>query len=137
MYYYQYRKNGGQVLGISLDDIWSDSTYIGVYSSETEYSLDSPLWCDGVSIREATQPEIDNFPIAREENDLSQKRQEAKAVLDGTDAYKTAMPRAIRAFVLLVLQEINTLRALHSLPEYSVEQMKNAIKNKVDEENGS
>jgi hypothetical protein len=134
MYYYRYRKNGGKVEGISLDDIWTDSTYIGVFSTDIEYPLEPPLWCDGSTIRTATVQEISDF-LVKEQEDLSlQHRSSAKDVVDGVSDYKSSLPRVVRALVSLMLQEINVLRTQASFPEYTWEQMKTALKNKIDEE---
>lgn len=45
-------------------------------------------------------------------------------------------PTALAAFALLVLDQINTLRGLHSLSELTKAQMKTAWENKVDTLNG-
>ncbi len=132
--YYLYRKNGGEVLGVSTEDVWTDSTYIGVFSTGAVLPLDPPLWCDGAEVREATAPEIADFAANEAEDTVAEKQALAKDVVDGTAAYKQEISRVLRALVELILEEINALRSNASLPTYSKAQLVAALKSKIDEE---
>jgi hypothetical protein len=135
--YYRYRKNGGEVLGKSVEDVWLDSTYIGVFSTGLDLDLSPLLWCDGGTIRMATQEELDAFESKAAEDKLTEQVSDAKNVVDASSRYKAGVPRMLRGLVSLMLQEINALRTELSLSTYSAEQLKTALKNKIDEENGS
>ncbi len=58
----------------------------------------------------------------------SSLRGAAKACIDG----QVADRMILRAIVKLMIDEFNTLRALHSLPDRTLAQAKNAIQNTVD-----
>jgi hypothetical protein len=132
--YYRYRKNGGEVLGKSVEDVWQDSTYIGVFSTEVDLDLSSSLWCGGSGIRVATQEEINAFPSKKAEDTLAEQISSAKDVVDGGNQHKAGVPRMLRGFVSLMLQEINLLRVNAGLPERTAAQLKDALKTKLDEE---
>lgn len=47
------------------------------------------------------------------------------------DTFDDDERRLLRAFAELLVDELNTLRALHSLPPRTITQLRNAIRNKV------
>jgi hypothetical protein len=55
---------------------------------------------------------------------LSDRRDNTADLLDGVENIN-------RAFALVVLDEINTLRAQHSLPDRTIAQLKTALRNKL------
>lgn len=61
-------------------------------------------------------------------NALATLRRQAKEALDGQDRDHQAL---IRALALVVLDEINTLRAQHALAPRTANQLRNAIKARI------
>ena len=133
-----YRKNGGEVLGASKHaDAYTsvDPVYFGM--------LIDPAFPDGVDIgvrkfaipigntvRNATQIEMDNWPVAEAADDNLAAR--VKAKLAFTD--DPQMRKILRAFASIVLDEINTLRQ-NPTTVYSARtmtQLLNAISAKID-----
>lgn len=135
-YYYRYRKNGGEVYSMSVSaDEWTPDTYFGVYETEEKRDLAPSQWCDGSEIRNATDAEIAAFSAASATDGAIMQRAGAKDVVDNTGTRnKIPVQRALRGLVELMVSELNTLRALHDLPERTMAQAKTALKNKIDAE---
>lgn len=134
-YYYHYRKNGGEVLSISTaSDEWTPDTYFGVYENALHKDLNTPQWCDGTTIRDATESEIANFPVAAAADVVAMQQNDAKNVVDATASYKNAVPRMARSIVEVMIDELNTLRAEHSLSPLTLSGIQTALKNKIDAE---
>ena len=57
-------------------------------------------------------------------DEISDRRDAVVAEMDEVEGY-------IRAFALTVLDEVNTLRAKHSLADLTISQLKNAVRNKL------
>jgi len=49
-----------------------------------------------------------------------------------SDKVKYDIERTLRAIVELLIDELNTLRALHSLPDRTIAQARSAIRSKID-----
>jgi hypothetical protein len=64
----------------------------------------------------------------RDAIDAAELTAESDLIADQLDATQTIM----RAFSLVVLDELNTLRAQHSLPDRTAEQLKTAVRGKLD-----
>lgn len=133
-YYYLYRVNGGEVLGASTSDSWPASDYFDVYQSDTLYQLSPPKWCGGETLRDATESEIANFDVAEAEDLEAQQKDEADDILHGTASHKDASGRMDRATVEALRIEINTLRVLHSLSEYTSAEFKALVESAIDAE---
>jgi hypothetical protein len=125
-YFYLYRINGGEVLGVSTSDSWEHDAYKDVYESETVYALSPPKWCDGETLRAATEQEITNFPVAASEDEAAQEKQEAEDILSGSTGTDGCC-RLHRATVETLRVEINTLRELLDLDEYTEQAFKALI----------
>ncbi len=74
----------------------------------------------GDTLTEMTQGEKDAVLAAELEN-----------ARDSTATELEAVEGALRAFALVVLDEINTLRSQHSLAARTIAQLKNAMRNKL------
>jgi len=135
---YLYRKNGGQVLGASVDGVDSYA------QMDTQFfaTVDDPAIPDGgdlipskifddtdteVAIRNADASELANFDTSEAADDLLIERRSAKDLMDAGINRKT-----LRSLVEVIISELNILRALHSLPNRTLAQAVNAIKSKID-----
>lgn len=132
-----YRINGGEVFGVS--------TTTAAYSQLTDPLLtfvDSPSTPDGENlagpkifiapstVRNATAPEIAIFATARAfDLNVTQKQDAQDAIDVGPVTRKT-----LKALILVLIEEINTLRSLHSLPDRTLSQAVTAIKSKISNE---
>ncbi len=132
-----YRINGGEVLGVSIN--------AAAYASNTDPLLDfvdAPATPDGEAlvpskifiapstVRAATAPEIASFPVA-EAFDLNvAQKQEAEDLVDTQVVFR----KTFKALALVLLDEINILRMLHSLPDRTLSQAVTAIKGKISNE---
>lgn len=130
--YYVYRKNGGEVFTASVNPMegW-EGDYFGVIESETNFELALGYWSDGVEIRLASQEEKDYWQEATISDDREMQKIIAKDVFEGAPNMSVAI-RAFRALVVLFTTEINKLRVLHGLPEYTGAQVKQALWNAID-----
>lgn len=133
-YFYLYRMNGGEVTGASTSDSWPEGDYFDVYQSDTLYELSPPKWCDGEVLRDATEAEITNFAVAEAEDLEAQQKDDATDILHGTVSHKDASGRMDRATVEALRIEINTLRVLHSLAEYTSAEFKALVESAIDAE---
>lgn len=130
--FYRYRKNGGQILGESIDNIYPDDTYFGCLTNPmiqvgTVAVMTSRVWT-GTVIRDATAGELSNFVTAAATDDTLVRRAVAKSMLDASLVNKTLF----QALLQVLLEEVNTLRALHSLSNRTLLQAVTAIKTKID-----
>jgi hypothetical protein len=134
MAYYLYRINGSGIQGMSVnvDGFGSfDDTYFDVVSDPP--TPDGPgldplkIW-DGSNVRNATVPEIANFTVAEAEDNNLIQRQSAK---DYLNIHPTTR-KALRSALEIALNEINILRAIHSLPDRTLTQFLNTVDNKID-----
>lgn len=132
-----YRINGGKVLGISTDP----AAYSNIDTSFFA-TIDNPSVPDGedltiakiwdvTQVRNATSAEIAAFVTAESQDQVSTDRMQAKASINSLPITK----KYLQAIVSLLLDEINTLRALHSLTDRTIAQAKTAIDNKIDSGN--
>jgi hypothetical protein len=132
--YWLYRKNGGEVMGVSSEaDSYAnvDATYYGVATdpgTPDGASLDPAKIWDDPNVRNATAPEIAAFSAAEAVDTNLQDRQKAKDLLDS----QPQMRKVLRSLVEVIIDEINTLRALHSLGDRTLTQAKTEILNKID-----
>lgn len=129
-----YRLNGGAIEGASVDNgafNAIDTTYFAtVTDPATPDGLDLSvlkIW-DGLQVRNATAPEIANFATAKAADDLLIERAKAK------DFFVTGSVsrKAMRALIETLIEEINTLRAQHSLAPRTTAQALVTIENKID-----
>lgn len=81
------------------------------------------------TIRNATQLEIDEIPVAEAIDKNLQERASAKALLTNSNA------KLWRALLELILSEINILRAEHSLAPRTKAQLITALENEIDSGN--
>jgi hypothetical protein len=132
-----FRINGGEVQGVSVDP--------NTYSSVTDPLLDfvvNPSTPDGAdlgipkifispsTVRDATAPEIANFPVD-EAFDLNvTQKQTAEDLIDVQIVFR----KSFKALILVLIDEINVLRTLHSLPDRTLSQAVTAIKAKISNE---
>jgi hypothetical protein len=132
-----FRTNGGEVLGVSV--------VANTYTSLTDPLLDfvvNPATPDGAdlatpkifispsTVRDATAPEIANFPVARAFDLNVTQKQEAEDLVDVQVVFR----KTFKALALVLLDEINILRTLHSLPDRTLAQAVTAIKGKISNE---
>ena len=134
-----YRINGGEVLGATVDDpltVWQGllsgdnaTYYTSVTDADTSGYTDGQraIYSGGV-IRDATAPEIVNFPVAQAEDENLLARLIAKDVMDASVIER----KKWKALAAILIDEINTLRALHSLPDRTLAQAKTAFINKIE-----
>jgi hypothetical protein len=140
-----YRINGGEVVKISTNNqAFADrnSVYWGVltnpvFTDGTEARDSSgnlrvlgfaKIW-DGLVVRNASQGEINGFAGSEAQDDNLQDR-------DGAINLFQTHPRFRKMMVALadvIKDEINILRAQHSLPDRTLNQLKNAIQNRMSE----
>lgn len=109
--HFLYRKNGGQVVGLSVNAYSGfNATYYDTAANPAlpdGKDLGTPKLFAAGTVRNATAPEIANFSVAQAADEMLQARQEASDLLD--TAYPIA--KLHRAVLLLVLDELNVLRA--------------------------
>lgn len=148
-----YRKNGGEVLKISLrNQGFSDAntTYFGVLTSPgfpdgmdiqenlgdgslgLRRQLGFAKFADvgGDSVRNATQPEIDAWAgnETTDRNLLDKER--ARVQIEDSPIDR----KVFRALGKLLVQEFNILRSLHGLPDRTIIQLSNALSNALSED---
>ena len=140
-----YRINGGEVIKISQKGQTFEnrnSTYWGVVTDPTLadgtdiYDPDlnnrvlgyAKIFEGSNTVRNATQAEIDNFPIA--END-DENQQDADAAIELFQSHPRFRKMMI-AFSDIIIGEINILRNEHGLDNRTLLQLKTAIINRVD-----
>jgi hypothetical protein len=132
-----FRINGGEVQGVSVA--------AGTYASNADPLLDfvdGPATPDGEglstpkifispsTVRNATAPEIANFAVARDFDFNVTNKQTAEGLVDVQIVFR----KTFKALALVLLDEINILRTLHSLPDRTLSQAVTAIKGKISNE---
>ena len=148
-----YRKNGDEVLKISLRDqpfTEADTTYFGV--------LTNPSFPDGTDTRErlpdgnlgparqlgfakiaipgtntvrnATQAEIDAWAAAEQEDEDLQDAADADSLFMTHPQFR----KVLKALVKLLVAEINTLRSQHSLSARTNAQAFTALRNAISKD---
>lgn len=125
--YYKYRKNGGYLEAESTSDFGIDDTYFGTtpqVDKVADWALGQKKW-NGSSVASCTAQEITDYPSKVSEDDNAMERDASQSQLDSGGR------KALRALALLMLDEINTLRDLHGLSQYTSSQLLNAIKSKI------
>lgn len=110
-----------------------DPQYVGCIEDPEVYDLADGYWSDGLTIRLATQEEKDAWPAADAEDIRSMQKAIAKEIFEGAENI-TIPIRAFRAVITLFVQEINKLRVLHGLPEYTNTQIKNALWQAIEDQ---
>ncbi len=130
-YFYLYRKNGGQVIAIATATTWTPDDYFGEYEDEAQKDLATPQWSDGNEIRNATAPEIANFPTAVAEDTVDMEQAHADDIVDGDSSCKCGAMRTTRALMEVVVDELNILRDLHSLADRTIEELIASMKTKI------
>ena len=143
----QYRINGGEVIKISL----AGQPFTGLPGTEVYWGVltDPPLpdgtvirdgdeelrvlgfakINDGGTVRNATQPEIDGWAAQETTDDNLQDRDGAIDLFQTHPRFRKMMI----AFADIIKDEINILRATQSLPDRTLAQLKNAIQNRMSE----
>lgn len=92
-------------------------------------SVPSKYWkIVGNDISEMTAPEKAVVDAAEQSADETAQKENAK---DGYNTTQAEM-RLLRAIVEVLLDELNTLRTLHSLSDRTMAQARKAIRNKID-----
>jgi hypothetical protein len=141
-----YRKSSGEVVKISVKGqtfVDRNQTYWGVL---TDPSLPDGNECrpeggdlrvlgfakinDSGTVRNATQPEIDSFAAFEDDDENSQ---DADAAIDLFESHPRFRKMMI-AFADVIKDEINILRQQHSLSDRTLEQLKTAIKNRINKD---
>jgi hypothetical protein len=129
--YVQYRKNGGEVTGISIQDVFQDTTYSGFLtdpSAPDGLDLSTPKINDSGTVRNATGPEIAAFPTYQAEDENLMQREQAKTLLNSHPMYK----KLLKGLVTVLISEINLLRAQHGLTDRTLQQAVDAILSEID-----
>ena len=142
-----YRKNGGEVIKISIKDqsfADANSTYWGVLTdpampdgteirdpNEADRVLGYAKIVDGTTVRNAVQAELDNFPVAELADENNQDADGAADLFQTHPRFRKMMI----AFADIIKDEINILRAEHGLPDRTLAQLKTAISNRINKDN--
>jgi hypothetical protein len=127
--HYRYRINGGQVLGMSVNPYEAEPYFANVTDplEPDGRNLQPPKIHDAGTVRNATAPEIAAFADAEAEDQNLIDRESAKGIFSHSVSKKT-----FSAFIRVLLDEINTLRQQHSLPDRTVSQAIAAIQSRID-----
>lgn len=133
-HYYLYRKNGGQVLGCSVDPaayLNANTDYLGVLINPPTPNgpelVPTKIHDDG-AVRNATPAEIANFEVAEAQDANLQQREQAGALFEDSPMWR----KFFKNFLELLIEEFNTLRGLHSLAPRTLQQAIDVIKGKID-----
>ncbi len=143
-----YRISSGEVISISIsDDLFEE------YDDEFRDVLTNPPLPDGTqlmspgtygshrvlgyakivdngTVRNATQQEIDSFGAAFADDQAQKEANKAEEYLENDPKFR----RVMTALMAILVDEINTLRSQHGLPDRTLSQLKNAIKNRIDKD---
>jgi len=142
-----YRANGGEVVKISPTNQTFDQRDPAYWSVVTNPNFpdgtelreggNGPLRVlgfakiiDGADCRNATQPEIDGFPAAETTDENIMDRDGAIDLFQNHPRFRKMMI----AFADVLKDEINILRAEHGFADRSLAQLKNAMLNRMDED---
>jgi len=82
----------------------------------------------GDLVLEMTQAEKDAVDAAEAAATLTGVRTEGKDIVDRENGISTNL----RSLILILIDEFNILRTLHSLPDRTLSQLKTSIKNRID-----
>ncbi len=83
---------------------------------------------DGGDVRNATQPEIDGYQAFQDTDESLADKLEAQKFFDTHPRFR----KAFKAMAVLMMDEVNILRALHALPDRTKTQVLSALTNKLD-----
>lgn len=114
--------------GVLTDPQISDSVEVLDTNQNKRVLGFAKIW-DGVNVRNATQTEIDNFVVAEDTDDKLQDKDRAVDLLQTQPQFR----KLFTAFADIIRQEINILRAQHNLPDRTLVQFKNAVRNRLSE----
>lgn len=130
-----FRVNGGEVLGISVDpNTYSDladpflDSVVNPSTPDGENLVPTKIW-DLTNVRNATAPEIANFVVAADADQVESDKQDAQDLIELQGVFR----RSFKAVILALIEEVNVLRALHSLPPRTLTQAVNSIKEKISD----
>ncbi len=144
-----YRINGGEVIKISVKEQLFTDRNVTYWAVLTDPSLPdgtdirnpadpingelrelgfAKMW-DGSNVRNAIQGEIDNFPVAEDTDNKLQDKDSAIDLFQNHPRFRKMMV----AFADIIKDEINILRAEHGLSARTLTQLKNAIQNRISE----
>ena len=84
---------------------------------------------DGATVRNATQVEIDGYQGLQDTDEAIEDREAAQDFFDTHPRFR----KAFKAMAVLMMEELNILRALHGLPPRTKSQVLNALTNALDE----
>ncbi len=136
MAFFLYRINGGEVKGVSETiDAYENQTdplrtFVDAPATPDGEDLAIPKIFDTPVVRNATAGEISNFPVA-EAFDLNvTQKQTAEDLVDVQVVFR----KTFKGLILVLIEEINTLRALHGLGDRTLSQAVSAIKAKISNE---
>lgn len=140
----RYRKSSGEVLKISPKGqsfAFLDTTFWGIFlSANFPDGIDStPLRQLGIAkialpgtpnvVRNATQAEIDTFAVRKVNDKNIQDREVARDFLRLHPRFR----KVLIALIDILIDEINLLRDEHALTNRTLQQAKNAILNRISE----
>lgn len=140
-----YRINGGEVYKISTNGQTFADRNTAYWGMLTDPSLPdgtnvrdetgalrvlgfAKIW-DGTDVRNATQAEIDGFVTSEADDDKLQDRDAARDLFQTHPRFR----KLLIAFADIIRDEINILRSQHGLPDRTLTQLKNAINNRMSE----
>lgn len=131
-----YRINGGEVRGVSV----SPTAYSNLTDPFLTIAVDPPtpdgenlsipkIW-DLTSVRNATAGEITAFDVATAEDQATSDKLDAQDLIDTQIVFR----KAFKALVLTLIDELNILKTIHSLPNRTLAQAISTIKDKISNE---
>lgn len=84
-------------------------------------------------IRDATQPEIDDFAVRQEDDEQDQGAADARSLIEETRINPgSRFRKSLKALAMVTMEEINILRVAAGLPPRTKAQMLAAVAAKVD-----
>lgn len=107
--FFIYRVNGGEVLTVSVNSQSGfSSKFAQIQDPSTPDGIDlgTRKIRDGSTVRNATQAEIDNFPVAQAADELDEKRTFYNSLLDLGEIRGVAL----KAIASVVIDELNVIR---------------------------
>lgn len=123
MYYWLYRKNGGEVLAQSVTEgAFVEDNFLGVHESESlpNIDMDKPKVFANGEIHLATAAEIEMFPDLAAEDDKLKKISYLKSLLDTSNEDG----KLLRAIIKQMMMDMNV--------QVTYEDYAESIKNLVD-----
>jgi len=133
MPFYIYRKNGGEVFGVTVTEPVKLDPLCSYLEDATKYDLSLGYIYDAGEIRLATEQEKTDFETAQKEDLCGNQKDDAKTpfsgdVLDCPNPYR----RSMRAMYDVVMAEINILRNLAGVKEWTDAEIKTKIDTAID-----